>query len=179
MTFTRPNLPDDWNQRSAILSYYFAVINSSIDGQWNSSLQCHSSCENSDNPQRVPLFLTSQKLFLTSREATYHCKIVRQNGQPLVSVIGQMWSCKGHSSIIFQRIFTGMAANFIWKSEEKSHIKVWRESFAVLSQSSGKRGTIFLGHPVHVFLNKKRFKSITLRVIMSCLQPGYEKHHHW
>ena len=45
-------------------------------------------------------------------EAIYRCKIVRQNGRPLVSVIGQIWSPEGHSSIIFQRIFMGMVANF-------------------------------------------------------------------
>ncbi len=26
---------------------------------------------------------------------------------------------------------------------------VWREAFVILSQSSGNRGTIFLGHPVY------------------------------
>ena len=44
--------------------------------------------------------------------------------------------------------FTGIAANFIWTSEKYRYAKSWRESFAVLLQSSYKRGTIFLGHPV-------------------------------
>ena len=33
MAFRIPNLPDDWNQRSAILFCYFAVINSFMDGR--------------------------------------------------------------------------------------------------------------------------------------------------
>ena len=81
-------------------------------------------------------------------EAISRCKIVSQNGRPLVSMMGQIWSLERHSSIIFQRIFMGMVANFNRTSEEHHHAKVWRESFAVLSQSSDKRVTIFLGHPV-------------------------------